>query len=163
MLFTEKIESKFLIRLPKNTFSKERRRVKGKDKIIEINLIKAILKEFDNQDLVKFANELGRYKLRIVEIKLDNGTTEVLATNLSRDEFTFEDLKELYAKRWCIKTGFKKLKSQIQIEDFPGHRRIIIKQDFYAKILIYNLATAIQGDAEHQMKIKQRKTWEEYI
>ena len=163
MLFTEKLESKFLIRLPKNTFAKKRRQIKGNDKIIEINLTNAILKEFENKDLVKFANEIGRYKLRIVEIKLDNGSTEVLATNLSIEEFTFEELKELYAKRWSIETGFKKLKSQIQIEEFSGHRRVIIEQDFYAKILIYNLATAIQWDAEHQMKIKQRKTWEEYI
>ena len=160
MIFTEKIDSKFLIRLPKNNFAKQRRQIKGNDLIIEINLRKSLLKEFDNEDLVKFANEIGRYKLRIVEIKLGNGTTEILATNLSCDEFTFEELKELYAKRWSIVTGFKKLKSQIQIEEFSGHRCVIIEQDFYAKILIYNFATAIQWDGEHQMKIKQHKIGE---
>lgn len=116
--------------MPKNNFAKQRRRIKGNDKIIEINLTKSLLKEFDNEDVVKFANEMGRYKLRIVEIKLGNGTTEVLATNLSRDEFTFEELKELYAKRWSIETGFKKLKSQIQIEEFSGHKRVNYRTRF---------------------------------
>ena len=40
---------------------------------------------------------MGRYPLRIVEITLENGTKEILATNLDSEEFTIEDLKELYA------------------------------------------------------------------
>ena len=69
---------------------------------------------------------MGRYYFRVVEITLENGTKEILATNLDPEEFTIEELKELYAQRWSIETGFKKLKSQIQIEQFSGHRRIII-------------------------------------
>ena len=41
MLFTEKLNSKFLIRVPKNTFANQRRKIKGNDKIIEINLTNA--------------------------------------------------------------------------------------------------------------------------
>ena len=80
------------------------------------------------------AKKTGRYKLRIVEIQLENGTIEILATNLDKEEFTIEELKELYGQRWSIETGFKKLKSQIMIERFSGHKRIIIEQDFYASI-----------------------------
>ena len=49
------------------------------------------------------------------------------------------------------------------IERFSGHRRIIIEQDFYASIFIYNLATAIQWDGEKQMKVKQRNPNMEFI
>ena len=163
MLFTEKLNSKFLIRLPKNTFAKQRRKIKGNDKIIEINLTNSIIKEIENEEIKKMAKEMGRYNLRIIEITLINGTTEVLATNLSSDEFTLQELIELYGKRWSIETGFKKLKSQIMIERFSGHRRRIIEQDFYANIFLYNLATAIQWDAEKQMYVKKRKPNEEYI
>ena len=108
------------------------------------------------------AKEIGRYKLRIVVITLLNGSTVILATNLNEEEFTIEELKELYAKRWSIETGFKKLKSQVMIERFSGHRRIIIEQDFYASIFIYNLATAIQWDGEKHMKVKQRNPHDEF-
>ena len=49
------------------------------------------------------------------------------------------------------------------IERFSGHRRRIIEQDFYASIFLYNLATAIQWDAEKQMYVKKRKPYEEYV
>ena len=163
MLYTEKLDSKFLIRLTKNSFQKERRKVKGNDKIIEINLTNNKIKFFDNDKIKEMAKEMGRYKLRIVEITLANGTKEILATNLDSDEFTIEELKELYGQRWSIETGFKKLKSQIMIERFSGHRRIIIEQDFYSSIFIYNLATAIQWDGEKLMKVKQRNQDDEFI
>ena len=38
MMYTDNLESKFLIRLPLNTFTKELRKVKGNDNIISINL-----------------------------------------------------------------------------------------------------------------------------
>lgn len=163
MLFTEKLNSKYVIRLTKNSFEKQRRKIKSNDKIIEINLTNAIIKRFDNDDLKEIAREMGRYEFRIVEITLANGTKEILATNLDPDEFTIEELKELYAQRWSIETGFKKLKSQVMIERFSGHRRIIIEQDFYASIFIYNLATAIQWDGEKQMEVKQRNPDDEFI
>lgn len=106
---------------------------------------------------------MGRYQLRIVEITLENGTKEILATNLSSDEFTIEELKDLYGQRWSIETGFKKLKSQVMIERFSGHRRTIIEQDFYASIFIYNLATAIQWGGEQLMKVQQRNPDMEFI
>ena len=52
MLFTEQLNSKFLIRVPKNTFVKQRR-IKGNDKIIEINLTNSIIKEFENSEQKK--------------------------------------------------------------------------------------------------------------
>ena len=163
MLFTEKLNSKFIIRLTKNAFKKKRRQIKSNDKIIEINLTNSIIKEFDNEEAKEIAKKMGRYKFRIVEITLENGTKEILATNLSPEEFNIEELKELYGQRWSIETGFKKLKSQVMIERFSGHRRIIIEQDFYASIFIYNLATAIQWDGEKQMKVKKRNPDMEFI
>lgn len=148
MLFTENLNSKYVIRLTKTAFKNQIRKTKGNNKIIEINLTNTIIKNFENNDLKPIAKEMSRYQFRIVKITLANGTKEILATNLNQNEFTIEELEELYAKRWSIETGFKKLKSQVMIERFSGYRRIIIKQDFYASIFIYNLATAIQWDGK---------------
>ena len=41
----------------------------------------------------------------------ETSSTVILATNLDKNEFTIEELKELYAKRWSIESRFKKLKS----------------------------------------------------
>ena len=163
MMFTKQLNSKFVIRLKKNTFKNQRRLIKGNDGVITINLTNAIDNRFDNEELKEYARNMGRLKVRIVNIKLANGTIETLATNLDSDEFSVEDLKELYAQRWSIETGFKKLKSQVQIENFSGYRRIIIEQDFYAKIFIYNLATAIQWDSNLKLSVKHRDPLIEYI
>ena len=99
--------------------------------------------------------------IRIVKIKLKTGEIELLATNLNEKEFTKEELKELYNKRWTIETGYDKLKNIIQLEEFSGIRKEIIEQDFYAGVFIYNLATTIKFDIEksnkHKIKNKDKK------
>ena len=100
---------------------------------------------------------MGRLKIRIVKVKLKNGDVEILATNLSSDEFSSEELKELYAKRWEIETGYDRLKNLIRIEDFSGRRRRLIEQDFYANIFLYNLANTIKIDANKRIMRQPRK------
>ena len=63
--------------MPKNTFAKQRRKIKGNDKIIEINLTNSIIKEIENEEIKKMAKEMGRYKLRIIEITLINGIVQM--------------------------------------------------------------------------------------
>ena len=47
---------------------------------------------------------------RVIRLKLSNGKTEVLYTNLPADQFSLEDLRELYHLRWGIETSFRDLK-----------------------------------------------------
>ena len=91
---------------------------------------------------------MGRLKIRIVKVELKNGDIEILATNLDKSEFNKEELKELYGKRWAIETGYDKLKNLIGLEEFSGIRKEIIEQDFYAGILMYNIATTVKFDIE---------------
>ena len=94
---------------------------------------------------------MGRLEIRIALIDIGNEEPEILATNLTPEEFSTEDLKELYAKRWTVETGFDRLKNLIEIEDFSGIRRQIIEQDFYAHIFVYNLAITIKNHAENNI------------
>jgi IS4 transposase len=98
-----------------------------------------------------------------VKVKLKTGETEILATNLNKNEFTKEELKELYAKRWTIETGYDKLKNFIALEEFSGIRKEIIEQDFYAGIFMYNLATTVKFDIEKSNNREPKNKDKKYV
>lgn len=77
--------------------------------------------------------------LRVVRITLKSGQEETLLTNIFDAEFTREDFKELYARRWGIETNYDALKNTMQIEKFSGTSSIAVKQDFYATMLLKNM------------------------
>lgn len=95
--------------------------------------------------------------LRLVSIKLSTGEQEVLLTNLTdREEFGIDDLKQLYHLRWGVEEAYKTFKKTLQIERFTGKSTIAVKQDFYAKVFIYNMASMIrtQGVVEKEGREK---------
>lgn len=142
------LDSKFLIRLPKHVFKNEIKQMKTNDEIITINLNNGRLTNVDDENLRTKLEKMGRLEVRIAIVDIGTEEPEILATNLTHEEFTTEELKELYSKRWTIETGFDRLKNLLEIEDFSGIRRPIIEQDFYAHIFIYNLAITIKKQAE---------------
>lgn len=158
MLKTINLDSKFLIRLPKNVFKNQIKQMKTNDEIIQININNGRLKAFKDEKLKEKSRKMGRLKIRIALVDIGKKESEILATNLPDNEFSTEDLKELYAKRWTVETGFDRLKNLIEIEDFSGFRREIIEQDFNAHIFIYNLAMTIKNHAEeHITRIPRNK------
>lgn len=142
------LDSKFLIRLPKHVFKNEIKQMKTNDEIITINLNSIRLSNITDKNLRAKLEKMGRLEVRIAIVDIGTDEPEILATNLTPEEFTTEELKELYGKRWTIETGFDRLKNLLEIEDFSGIRRPIIEQDFYAHIFIYNLAITIKKQAE---------------
>ncbi|MGN8857642.1 transposase, partial [Catenibacterium mitsuokai] len=50
------------------------------------------------------------FNCRIVRFKITEDTYECIITNLDRTEFSSEDIKELYNKRWGIETSFRHVK-----------------------------------------------------
>ena len=163
MVKTIDLDSKFLIRLPKNVFRRQINKMKTDDEIIKINMINNRLKAFDDENLKEKARQMGRLEIRIALVDIGKDEPEILATNLTHEEFTTEDLKELYNKRWTVETGFDRLKNLIEIEDFSGIRRQIIEQDFYAHIFVYNLAMTIKNYAEHHITRTPRNNDEKII
>lgn len=137
MLYLANKEIKFLMRVS-NSFLKEVNNAKSNDQDIEILRGK------------------NRIKIRVIRIKLDNGEEEILITNLFQDELSIDEAKELYFKRWMIETKFDSLKNKLQIENFSGEKPIIIEQDFYASVLISNLAALIRNDAEEELIEKNK-------
>lgn len=144
------LNSKFLIRLNGQVFKKKVQQMTSDDEIIQLNIKNYILKKIDDEKVKEFAVKMEVLEFRVVKVKLKNGDIEVLATNLDENEFSKNDLKELYGKRWTIETGYDKLKNFIELEEFSGIRKEIIEQDFYAGIFIYNIATTVKFDIENR-------------
>ena len=86
----------------------------------------------------------NKYTLRIAKIPIENPNTkestyEILLTNLTKEEFDIEALKELYHLRWNIETAYNVLKNKMKIEEFSGYRETLILQDIFTCIWLYNI------------------------
>ena len=81
--------------------------------------------------------------LRLVKFKLDNGNYETICTSLSPVWFPPEKLKELYHLRWSIDTSFRFFKYAIGLMNFHAKRESSVKQEIFARLLMYNFCSTI--------------------
>lgn len=91
------------------------------------------------------SREDNRYDLpiRIVRIKLSDTQSETILTNLPRDKFPAETIKEMYKLRWAIETSFKELKYNIGLASMHSKKQNLIFQEIFAKLTIYNVIAMI--------------------
>lgn len=144
----------FLMRLNASYWQKEIKKA-GEDEEIEIVINKNREKELKRQKTkIKIGDSI---KIRVIKFKLDSGQEEILITNLTKEELTLDEAKELYFKRWGIETRFDILKNRLEIENFSGEKPLIIEQDFYAAQFVSNMAAIFKHDAEEQLKEKNKE------
>jgi hypothetical protein len=133
-----------------------------------VNLINSNENDIDWTSERRSKKDLGKLReynlptkiegLRLVSIERSTGEKEVLATNLTnRSIFDLEKLKELYHLRWGVEEGYKILKQVAQIEYFTGKTTQAIKQDFYARIFMCNMASMIASQGLEKAKQERRK------
>ncbi|OLF30224.1 IS4 family transposase [Staphylococcus sp. 47.1] len=84
------------------------------------------------------------YPLRVAKIPLTRTETgeiydEILLTNLTAEECSMTDLKEIYRLRWSVETAYNILKNRMKLEEFSGVRERLILQDIYCCVWLYNL------------------------
>lgn len=98
--------------------------------------------------------------IRLVCIKLENGSYEYLATNLSSNSFPPDKLKMVYRMRWGIETSFRFLKVTLGAEHFHSRKRELVIQEVWSRMILYNFCMEITNHAEAVMRIKeQKKKW----
>jgi hypothetical protein len=98
--------------------------------------------------------------VRLLKVILDDGTVEVLATNLFDEQlYPHAVFKDLYFMRWGIETKYDTLKNQLQLEAFSGQKPITILQDFYITVLLSNLQEIIAKPCGQQLEtiVEKRK------
>jgi hypothetical protein len=147
----------FLFRLDTATFKREQVQLDSDDAWIDIFLDQTRINPYRGTPLAIKMRQVGRLRLRMTQITLPEGGTETLLSNLPEDEFSHDELAELYHMRWGIETMYDTLKNKLQIENFSGKLQRIIEQDFYSTIYLYNLISDIQHDAETAMTLPQQK------
>lgn len=87
-------------------------------------------------------------EIRIVKINNNDEEKIILATNLSQEELSYEEMIKLYKLRWEIELNYHSLKESLKIETITSSNDIIIYQDIYSQMLVYNLIQAFKQDAE---------------
>lgn len=80
---------------------------------------------------------------RIIRVRINDELFETLLTNLPADEYPPDKLKELYNLRWGIETSFRSLKYTTGLLHFHSKKVACIKQEIYAKIIMYNFTEMI--------------------
>ena len=96
--------------------------------------------------------------IRVLEIPLDDGTKEYLATNLFDPAVTKDMFRELYFYRWPVELKYKELKSRFAMEEFSGATAVSIQQEFYINMLLSNLAALIKNEADEEIQISAKST-----
>lgn len=98
-------------------------------------------------------NPFYNFKCRIVRFKITDDSYECIITNLDRNIFPLEEIKELYNKRWGIETSFRQIKYAIGLHALHSKKRKSIQQEIYARLVLYNLCQRVV----QEIKIPQKK------
>lgn len=80
---------------------------------------------------------------RIIKLKLPNGEDEYLFTNLPKDDFSIEEIRDLYNRRWGVETSFRDIKYAAGMLFFHSRKKQLVLQEIYAKLILYNFSEAI--------------------
>ena len=96
---------------------------------------------FDFLDL--YHNLYYPIQFRILRFEIGDGQFECIITNLDRQEFSSEDIKQMYHMRWGIETSFRALKYTIGLSCFHSKKVEFIKQEIYARLILYNFCEII--------------------
>ncbi len=122
-------------------------------------------KKNSKEDIEKALKECS-YSLsfRIVRVKIgEEGSAdeyETLITNLSEEEFSLKDLKELYFRRWNQETAFRELKHHEHLLYIHAKRTDFVIAEVYIAVMLHNMTAAmtlkaIDIDEEIKRQIKE--------
>lgn len=89
------------------------------------------------------SNVIDRFEVRLLKFPISENNTEFILTNLPADQFSMQDIKELYAKRWGIETSYRYLKYAEGLSHIHSLKRNFIHQEIYAKLTAYNFSSAV--------------------
>lgn len=147
---------KFIMRLNNRYFKNEIKNMKSNDEIIYIQhtnpRLQNLKRNYPNE--TKKLEKLKETRVRCTKIKLSSDSDEIILSNLEFEQFTKEEIIELYGRRWNIETSYNCIKNKLKIEAFTGNLPILIKQDIYAQILVYNQLQDMVFTANQKLKEK---------
>lgn len=81
--------------------------------------------------------------LRVLKFPISETDYECILTNLSENEFSTIEIKELYAMRWGIETSFRELKYAVGLTRFHSKKKEYVLQEIWARLILYNFCEII--------------------
>lgn len=92
---------------------------------------------------------------RALRFKINDNRYECIITNLSKDDFSLDEIKNLYSLRWGIETSYRELKYALSLNKLHSKKVNHIIQEIFAKVIMYNFCSIITMHvAETKEKIK---------
>lgn len=85
-------------------------------------------------------NKFYPMTLRIVRFKIPGTAYETVVTNLDSNQFSPDEIKNLYAMRWGIETSFRELKYAVGLSAFHSKKMEYIVQEVFARLIMYNFS-----------------------
>lgn len=110
-------------------------------------------------DFVDKEHPFYNVNYRVVRFKI-NGSEEYesIITNLPRESFTPEMIKELYNMRWGIEVSFKHLKYATNLLVLHSKKREFILQEIWARMILFNISMIIIDHIANTIESKNK--WE---
>lgn len=96
-------------------------------------------------------------RLRAVRIELENGTLEILLTNLNDSLYDQDFFRDIYACRWGVETFYDHLKNAAELENLSGRSPLKVQQEIYAKILLCSLAAMLAAPLRPALRSATRR------
>ena len=97
------------------------------------------------------------FSFRIVRFMIPGGCYEVLVTNLPSDEFSVEDLKEVYRLRWGVETSFRFLKYCDHVSLSNTRKKSAALGEIVLAMIFHNICISVMIDASGIMKRRRRR------
>jgi len=98
-----------------------------------------------------------RIKVRVVKFKLESGEMEMLITNVWEKRLGKKAFKKLCFLRWPTEVKYDIVKNKLQVGNFNAMAAEGAKQDFFACMLLANLAAAAAADALNEICRARKK------
>lgn len=152
----------FLFRLPSIFLKSYTEKLQnGEDKIIDVTFDRKSTNYY--REDIQFRQYLMNttFHLRFTKIIIgkdadDQDIVEILMSNLPKEEYSMDDLMELYHLRWTVETSYNRLKNRMMLEEFSGFKPILIYQDIYSDIWLYNLISLKIIEMNERAPIEQK-------
>ena len=102
-------------------------------------------------------------RVRLVRLVLDDGTVEVLVTNLLDEQrYPTAGFGPLYNLRWGVETFYGRLKTRLTLQNFSGYTVEAVKQDFFAAVFLTGLESLLADEAQAQLLQRTTHTQHTY-
>lgn len=75
-------------------------------------------------------------------LELEDGSTQMLVTNMDPAQFPLPELKALYARRWGIETSFRELKYTVGPLHLHSKKSELVLQETFAAFTDFNFTQA---------------------